>query len=611
MMKRNAKLRRAIAALLALGLTVVQVPSNALAADDCDETVNVVASEYSTDKSVEVGDITVPSGSDAAQVYAYNGKSASLVTGNITGGDDSKGVDTSATHTSSSATTTVNGNVSTGDDAIEASAVFSGSATVTVNGDVSAYQTGTGVAISAEGSEGEGEGETTASVTVNGNVSGAASGVDAYANEGGSATATVNGDVSGASRGVNAIAESGGKTDVTISGNVSSYEIGIRTASQNEGSSTDVTVVGNVTATYDYGIREKTDRGGSSNVTVTGDVTGAVGALAATFGDSTLYIVGDVDDIENAYELSAIDGGTITLVIDGDLTGTSGAGLEIGTSGKSGTVDALVTGTISGNASNGYAGVDIWNADAANNTSLTTWQITPNNEGSVASLGHGSDPSELFEAAINYIVKVLQPTAGATLSVTNATGGALGQRHGYDVAHEGETLLLKVDLEPGYVLAGAYGDAGQTIPLSQDADGNWYLQVPKGGGMMLNAIVKPATDPEPEPDEPVEPEPDEPVAPEPDEPVVPEPEPAPTADEPLTPAKSRISTAESTSQTASTTPAAQVKTTPVTTVATPATGDESPVRAMTLAMCASLAAFSVSIVLRKKDAVRRGRHAAR
>ena len=604
MKKRNEKPRRAVAALLALGLTVMQIPGHALATEDYNETVNVVASDYSTDKSAEVGDITVPSGSDAAQVYAFDGKSASLVAGNITGGDESKGVDTSATHASSSATTTVNGNVVTGDDAVETSAIFNGSAVVTVNGDVLAYQTGTGVVTSAEGCEGEGE--TTANVTVNGNVSGVASGIDAYAIEGGSATTTVNGDVSGASRGVNATAEDSGKVDVTVNGDVSSYEIGIRTESQDEGSSTDVTVIGNVTATYDYGIREKTDRGGSSNVTVTGDVTGAVGALAATFGD-TEYFFGDIDDAENDYALSAIDGGTITLVIDGDLTGTSGAGLEVGMSGKSGTVDALVTGTISGNASNGYAGVDIWDTDAANNTSLTTWKITPNSEGTVASVEHGSDPSELFEAAINYIVKVLQPEVGASLSVTNAAGEALGQSHGYDVAHEGETVLLKVDLEPGYVLVGAYGDAGKQIPLSQDADGNWYLQVPKGGGVMLNAVVKPMSDLEP--DEPVTPEP------EPDEPVTPEPEPTlepePAADEPATPAKATTAAVEPATQAASTTPAAQAKTKSAAAAAMPATGDETPVRAMTLVLCTSLVAFAASAILRRKDAAGRRKHAAR
>ena len=166
---------------------------------------------------------------------------------------------------------------------------------------------------------------------------------------------------------------------------------------------------------------------------------------------------------------------------------------------------------------------------------------------------------------------------------------------------------MKVDLEPGYVLVGAYGDAGKQIPLSQDADGNWYLQVPKGGGVMLNAVVKPMSDLEP--DEPVTPEP------EPDEPVTPEPEPTlepePAADEPATPAKATTAAVEPATQAASTTPAAQAKTKSAAAAAMPATGDETPVRAMTLVLCTSLVAFAASAILRRKDAAGRRKHAAR
>lgn len=396
-----------------------------------------------------------------------------------------------------------------------------------------------------------------------------------------SATLTVNGDVRNDDRAIDVRATYGGTADVTVNGNVSGGLIGVCTYSTEPDSSVNVAVNGNVTSKYDFGVRELTTYGGTSSVSVKGDVEGAVGAYARTVGSVESYLfVGDVDDFDNTYEIGGIrTGGAITLVIDGNLTGTSQAGLELDKSEKSGSIDVLVSGTISGNASNGYAGVVLDNATVANSTSLTAWRITSSDDGAVAKLVESGDPAKAFEAAINYIIKVVQPGSGAILTATNAQGGALAQSHGYGVAREGERVLLKVDLKPGYVLAGAYGDEGQTIPLAQDTDGNWYIEVPKGGGVMLSAIVKSLSDTEPTPSE---------------------------VETPATEAKTESSEAK-----APTNDAKAISNEVVATKALPATGDKTYTHAMGLAAYASLAAFAGSVALRRKDAAHSGKHFAR
>ncbi|MDO4850811.1 MAG: LPXTG cell wall anchor domain-containing protein [Actinomycetota bacterium] len=432
--------------------------------------------------------------------------------------------------------------------------------------------------------------ETTGDQSVEvGDINADESGAEVHAEDGASATLTT-GNVTG-SWGVNADAEGGSSANVTVNGDVTASDQGVRTSSQGEGSSVDVTVNGDVTATYDYGIREKTNRGGSSSVTVNGDVTGATGVGAFTFDDSNLLFIGDVDDFENAYQIGGREGGgKITLVIDGDLTGTSQAGLDVGMNGYPGIVDVLVTGTITGNnGKGGNAGIEVWNDNTEKNTHVTAWQITPDSNGNVAARSgeNGNVAASDLEAAINYIVRVAQPEHGATLTAVNAEGGALAQSHGYDVAHEGEKVLLKVDLEPGFKLVGAYGDEMQKVPLSQDAEGNWYLVVPKGGGVLLSAVIRAASDPEPTPaaDE---------QAPAAAEPV--ESELAPAADEqaPAAADESAPAAAE-----------------PATASALPATGDETPVRVLTLAVLVALATLAGSVALRRKDAAYRGKHSAR
>ncbi|MCR5233253.1 MAG: hypothetical protein K6E53_05030, partial [Lachnospiraceae bacterium] len=69
-------------------------------------------------------------------------------------------------------------------------------------------------------------------------------------------------------------------------------------------------------------------------------------------------------------------------------------------------------------------------------------------------------------------------------------------------------VLLKVELQEGYELTNAYGQENQSYPFTKDESGNYYITVPRGGGIFISVetALKPV-----DPDDPVDP--DQPVNP--------------------------------------------------------------------------------------------------
>ena len=93
--------------------------------------------------------------------------------------------------------------------------------------------------------------------------------------------------------------------------------------------------------------------------------------------------------------------------------------------------------------------------------------------------------AEEFEKAIMYIIRLEQPKKGGTLSTVGTT-----QSNGYDTAHEGDTVTLKVNVKKGYKVVAAYNGTDQKVQLVQDAKGDYYIVVPKGGGVTLSVALK-------------------------------------------------------------------------------------------------------------------------
>ena len=350
-----------------------------------------------------------------------------------------------------------------------------------------------------------------------------------------------------------------GVNDLLVVGNASSVaataadditSFGVGAISTGE-TSVSVAAEENVTAESDIlatGARVTADDGGSAKVTVGGDLAAiatedtACGAdlKASDGGEATLSVNGQLtaDGELQAYgvdanasgegteikavvtegvaatgafsvgaSLTAIENAAVSLQIgdqntDADLAGET-YGLILSTVGQNeeepaaGTVQALVTGTISG----GDAPVVITEGTASENVTLTVWTIDLNAEGQAVLEGSYDDQGRLnteytdnaraFEQKqVFYIIKVEQPEAGATLTAVKQDGSALDKRDGFDVANEDDTVLMKVDLQEGYRLSGAYSDLGQSVEMLQDAAGNYYVVVPKGGAVYLSAMLE-------------------------------------------------------------------------------------------------------------------------
>ena len=128
-----------------------------------------------------------------------------------------------------------------------------------------------------------------------------------------------------------------------------------------------------------------------------------------------------------------------------------------------------------------------------------------------------TDAAEALERRIMYIIRLEQPTEGGTLAAQKEDGSALDTSHDYEIAREGDKVILAVNVQDGYHLVNAYNGEEKVQVLGQDGDGNYYIEVPRGGGVYLSVVLERDEEPVPEPEP--EPEPD----PEPDvDPIIPD-----------------------------------------------------------------------------------------
>ena len=173
----------------------------------------------------------------------------------------------------------------------------------------------------------------------------------------------------------------------------------------------------------------------------------------------------------------------ISISVGGDVFGTD-EGLYVESVGA--LVDVLVEGTIEG----GRAAVFTSPVMSAEDLDLTVWKIELNENGNAVETAVDNEDdrsrNEEMEKRIMYIVKLEQPKEGGKLSATDSEGADLKQSHEYSVANEGDKVIVKVDLEPGYKILAAYNGDKEKAELLMDSDGNYYLVVPKGGGVYLS-----------------------------------------------------------------------------------------------------------------------------
>ncbi len=147
----------------------------------------------------------------------------------------------------------------------------------------------------------------------------------------------------------------------------------------------------------------------------------------------------------------------------------------------------VIDGTLSG----GEAGVLVDPTITKDNLDITVWQVNltevnGENHAVVTSGEEGlevTDETKAIEQDIRYIIKV-EANSNGTVALEGTE-----KVDGYDTAKEGDNIVMKISANAGYHVSAAYNGNGEQVPLLKDAAGNYYVIVPRGGGVYLSARI--------------------------------------------------------------------------------------------------------------------------
>ncbi|MBR0041148.1 MAG: hypothetical protein IJP64_07190 [Oscillospiraceae bacterium] len=507
--------------------------------------VRVNADTFNTSEVTVGGNVSVSSEENSASgvsVYSYDDGSGAVSVGGSVEAEGVSGAAVNVYAKDGDASAEIDGDVSFNvipasesneyywhSAGIESTSNLSGTAEVSVGGDVTVTDESgryecIGVYALAEGFSWEWNEETHTSVRVDPEP-------DAPA---GSSSVAVDGsvDVSGQGRttAVSANAHGAVSSEVTIGGDVSAATEGLSATAVNaygtESGSVTVTVGGDVSAEakLDATAINVDSYAGSATVIVDGDVSAesekyatGISAHAQDCCSTAVLVDGSVsaegEDADGIFAWVSRTDSQLDVQVNGDVTGSStgltvyvwGLGNEEVTSSLSITVD----GTVSGGEKSIFVSGQSQDSDAI---TLTVWKVDLDEDGSAVSPllnsidDYNIDPSDEYydtlkaqiedsnaqntafaeelEENILYIIRLVQPEEGGTLSLSGTT-----QSDGFDVAKEGDNVILLISVADGYQIDAAYNGEGARVELQQDADGNYFLVVPKGGGVSLSAAL--------------------------------------------------------------------------------------------------------------------------
>ncbi len=160
--------------------------------------------------------------------------------------------------------------------------------------------------------------------------------------------------------------------------------------------------------------------------------------------------------------------------------------------------DVLVEGTIKAKKTGVILSKGPSETTSISNTKITVWKVEPNERGNVAEVvnyagTYQTDATDFEKNNISYIIKYKQPSKGGKIYAVNSSGNALTKSHGFRVAKEGDKIIVKANLDSGWKLKSVYDN---DKALKKDDNGNFYLTVHKGGGILLSADLEaPGSDP--------------------------------------------------------------------------------------------------------------------
>jgi hypothetical protein len=245
------------------------------------------------------------------------------------------------------------------------------------------------------------------------------------------------------------------------------------------------------------------------NVVVAADGSGSATGIDITAGNNNIaddniavdnIAVDNIADDNIAIDNSSADNSSVVVKVAGDVNGRDMASSVKIRTENGATVTVVAEGTLSAGTESA-----IVFAGNPNDISLVIWKAELSGTGEdkcfikEISGSAGSETctktasSAALEAIVQYIIKV-----DTNQSISLATNGSYTALDGtvYNTAAEGDTVAVRLNVPSGYELMGAYSDAGRENPLGRDAAGNYYLIVPKGGGIYVNMLLVQKTDPD-------------------------------------------------------------------------------------------------------------------
>lgn len=263
---------------------------------------------------------------------------------------------------------------------------------------------------------------------------------------------------------------------------------------------------------YDeWGIWKISENTGSTDVHIDGDIN-------VNGSESAIYIESSENEDEEGLTAT-----TTRVEIEGNVSGGY-AGAWIADEAKNTTVDLIVDGTVEGEEQS----IVLSENTDLDGLTITVWQVNENKDGNIVSravteekkeeteeaetsetaeAGESAEAGETAEAAettvyeqekeaekkIQYIIRIAQPDIISTEGTRDYEG--------YKVANEGQMVYLKLNIPSGYQVTQAWQNEGQTISLLRNENGDYYLAVPRGGGVSLSVTLEeiPAEEPEEEP----------------------------------------------------------------------------------------------------------------
>ena len=225
----------------------------------------------------------------------------------------------------------------------------------------------------------------------------------------------------------------------------------------------------------------------------------------------------------NVYDcVTVANEGTTKVVIGRDVI-SDGNGVELTAGGEEKT-DLIIDGSV---VTDGGTSIVLKDDDTVlgDKLTLTVWEMTADRDGDYVkreTFNETTGKKKLVadreaEKAIQYIIRIDPSQEG--IIHTDGTRDYQGR----NVANEGDIIVLKIDVPAGLMIDEVYGDHQAHSKLIQDSYGNYFMIVPRGGGVLFSVILKDYIEPEPEPQPLPLPQPD----PEPQPVPVPEPKPEP------------------------------------------------------------------------------------